>query len=212
MRPTPTTISDLRGRDTTVKVVLALPPPPGTITGVVRGPGGATAAPIANATVVLSQPGTGGGVGGGTRIPVDTTQTDAQGAFTFSNVPAGDNYGLSVTAAGFNVATNNNVDLDGGDTATANFTMATVSILPRALQARGYVAAWTSAGLSLTLPPASSARTLSVFARVRNPAPQGRSPRRSRAGAPAGASPAKPGPAPGGERSRDAGDPAVPGR
>lgn len=55
------------------------------------------------------------------------------------------------------------MDLDGGDTATVNFNLAVVSILPRAFAARGFTAAWTAEGLSLKLPSMPGARTLSIF-------------------------------------------------
>ena len=108
---------NLAGKDTSVTVVLTPPPPPGLIRGTVYGADSATAVP--NATVILSRPGTGGG-GGGARQPVDTAQTDAQGKFSFPGVAALQNYGISVVATGFQPYANNNVDINGGDTATVD--------------------------------------------------------------------------------------------
>jgi hypothetical protein len=106
---------DLEGRDTSLTIPMTPPPPPGAILGIVFGADSSTA--VVNAMVILNRPGSGGG---GFRVPLDTVQTDAQGKFAFPGVDALQNYGLVVVAAGFQPYTNNNVDINGGDTATVN--------------------------------------------------------------------------------------------
>ena len=101
---------DLRGRDTSVTINLL---GPADIGGTVLTGADASSAPAVGATVVLTQSGTGGG---GARTPVDTATTDAQGKFAFPDLVSMDNYGLTVTATGFAVYTNNNIDLRGRDT------------------------------------------------------------------------------------------------
>src|SRR4029077_12148193 len=70
-------------------------------------------APIANATVTF---------GGG------TATTDSTGSFSFSNIPAG-TIQLVASATGFQSATQN-VTVTGGDTTTANFTLALANNVP----------------------------------------------------------------------------------
>jgi hypothetical protein len=77
---------------------------------------------IADATVILSRS-TGGG--GGLTV-IDTTTTNASGVYTFTDVPALDNYVIDVEAAGFFPGSQTNVDLAGMDqdaTATENFSL-----------------------------------------------------------------------------------------
>ena len=69
------------------------------------GPDSATA--VANATVVLTRAGTGGG--GGARTPVDTATTDAQGKFAFPDLVSMDNYGVTITATGYATYANDNI-------------------------------------------------------------------------------------------------------
>jgi len=71
----------------------------GTINGTVRGPD-STSAGIANAKVVLTRsPG-----GGGSRVTLDSMMTNAQGGYSFANLPtaaAPASYRVTASAAGF---------------------------------------------------------------------------------------------------------------
>lgn len=71
---------------------------------------------VAGARVVLSRTGTGGGAGA-----IDTVTTDASGDFSFDSVAVLQNYVVTVTAAGFQTATNNNVDVVAGQAVVADF-------------------------------------------------------------------------------------------
>lgn len=93
----------------------------GVVAGTVRA-GTAQGAPIANALVVLTRA---PGGGGGTAF-LDSLRTNAQGQYRFDSVPAVNNYTMRVTATGYNAATNNNVDVNEGDTTTANFNLTAV--------------------------------------------------------------------------------------
>lgn len=80
---------------------------------------------LANARVILAR--TGGAGGGQQATPVDTVQTDAQGKFTFPSVTEGNNYRLTVSLTGYQTATDANVDVVAGQSAVANFALASSS-------------------------------------------------------------------------------------
>jgi hypothetical protein len=89
----------------------------GTITGTVRGPD-STSAGISGATVVLTL-----SSGQGARAPVDTTQTDAQGKYTFPDLAAKSSYGVTASATGFQTVSVNRLALDSVETKTVNVTL-----------------------------------------------------------------------------------------
>lgn len=93
-----------------VNLTLPLPYPPATISGTVRGPD-STSPVIPNAKVILSKSGGGQGL----RTKVDSALTDAQGHFSFANLPSAENYGIDVPApsASFRDYDDHNVDLRG---------------------------------------------------------------------------------------------------
>jgi Carboxypeptidase regulatory-like domain/TonB-dependent Receptor Plug Domain len=83
----------------------------GTLNGTVSDPSGAV---IPGATVTITQ----NGVNGASR----TVQTNAQGSYTATNLPAG-NYTVTVTAAGFQTSTAPNVTLFVAQTRAVNATL-----------------------------------------------------------------------------------------
>jgi hypothetical protein len=148
---------DLAGGATvTVNVRLAPPGAPGTIAGLVR-TGGATPTPNANATMNLRSPALAGSV------PLDTAQSDAQGRYSFTGVPSLDNYIVAVSAAGYQNATNNNVDVDSADTATVNFTLIPTASVGDAASGPSIRIGWAGSALAMRLPPLPAARILSVY-------------------------------------------------
>jgi hypothetical protein len=161
---------DINGGDTaTVNVRLQAPGAPGMIAGTVRGPAGANAAPVPNASVILRSPLLLGG------LPLDTAQTDTAGRYAFPNVPSMDNYVVSVSVAGFNAATNSNVDVDSADTATVNFTLVSTSLI-RIAQGVDMSLTWMNGGLAIRFPALSAPYLLTAYApngamRYRTPVP-----------------------------------------
>jgi hypothetical protein len=75
-----------------------------------------------------------------------------------------DNYVVSVTAAGFNPATNNNVDLDSADTATVNFTLVLPTSVFRLGKAEGVFPTWKSGVLAIRFPAGTGSRVLAAYA------------------------------------------------
>jgi hypothetical protein len=149
---------DINGGDTaTVNVRLLAPGAPGMIAGTVRGPAGANAAPIPNASVILRSPLLLGG------LPLDTAQTDTAGRYSFPSVPSMDNYVVSVSVAGFNAATNNNVDVDSADTATVNFTLVSTSLI-RLAQGVDMRLTWMNGGLAIRFPALAAPYLLTAYA------------------------------------------------
>lgn len=124
----------------------------GSITGTVTD---AAHKALANARVILART-TGGGGQQGT--PVDTVQTDAQGKFTFPSVTEGNNYRLTVSLTGYQTATDANVDVVAGQSAVANFALASSSgIRALAGSAQGMRLRALGAGRILLELPASAA-------------------------------------------------------
>jgi hypothetical protein len=94
----------------------------GTVSGTVRAAAAnGQGALIEGALLVLSR-----AAGGGAAAFIDSTRTNAQGQYRFDSVPAVNNFTMLVRAAGYNNATNNNIDVDAGDTTTANFSLTAV--------------------------------------------------------------------------------------
>jgi hypothetical protein len=75
--------------------------------------------PIAGATVVLSR--RFGGGGGGMLVPVDTTTTNAEGAYSFTDIEAPANYAVTVSAPDYNEDFDDFVQVDEGQTETVDF-------------------------------------------------------------------------------------------
>lgn len=92
----------------------------GVVSGTVRA-GTSTGAGIANALVVLAH-----AAGQGAPASLDSTRTNAQGQYRFDSVAAVNNYTMRVSATGYNPATNNNVDVNEGDTTVANFALTAI--------------------------------------------------------------------------------------
>ena len=92
----------------------------GIVSGTVRA-GTSTGTPIANALVVLAN-----AAGGGRQATLDSTRTNAQGQYRFDSVAAVNNFTMRVSATGYNPATNNNVDVNEGDTTVANFVLTAI--------------------------------------------------------------------------------------
>ena len=88
----------------------------GTITGTVKDQ--ATSEAIKGATVILSHP-----AGRGGPTPIDTVLTDGEGRFTFSAVPAANNYIVTASATGYNNASNENVDVANGASVAVPLTL-----------------------------------------------------------------------------------------
>lgn len=105
---------DVDAGDTTVAnfTLTAIPGggSPGSISGTVRKSAGAD--PIADAMVVLSRGGR-----------IDSAKTNADGHYAFDSVAAMENYTVIVTAAGFQTATNFNVDVASNQTSTVDFSL-----------------------------------------------------------------------------------------
>jgi hypothetical protein len=87
----------------------------GTVAGLVTAAIGN--APVANALVVLTRFGGGGGV-------ADSVRTNAQGLYTLDSVPAQTNYIMAVTATGYQTANRTGVTVTANQTTTENFSMA----------------------------------------------------------------------------------------
>ena len=130
----------------------------GTVKGVVRK--GANDSLVPGARVILSRV-TGGGGGGATAI--DTVVSDANGAFSFPDLVAG-NYRLNVTAAGFQPSQSGSLALVAGGTFVANVELGVaVSILA---SGRGFAPRkpyWAGGRLLVELDASKRARSLAVF-------------------------------------------------
>ncbi len=155
----------------------------GILTGTVKN---ASHDPIANALVVLRR--------GSAKDPIlDSTRTNASGAYTFKNVePGAPNYWITVTATS-GTMTKDSILVASGGTVTTNFVFAPTSLNPMAAYGSGKIR-FTSAGNRLTvdLGVASSSRTLSIFGtdgilKLQVPVPAGQ----TRASVPSTLSPVK---------------------
>jgi large repetitive protein len=154
-------VSVAGGLKTTVNIALdalAEGDTTGTIKGIARN--AANDAAIPGARVILTRV-TGGGGGGGT--PIDTVVADANGAFAFPDLVAG-NYRLNLTATGFQSSQSGTLALAAGGTFLANVDLTTaVSILS---SGRGYAAGkrfWNGGRLVVELDASKRARSLAVF-------------------------------------------------
>ena len=110
------TLTLAAGATDSLLIILILPFSPASILGTVRGPD-STGPLLPDAMVVLSKPGTAGGV----RVKVDSIKTDAQGKFAFANLPAAENYGIDIAPPNGTVRaySDHNIDLRGvNDTET----------------------------------------------------------------------------------------------
>ncbi|MDB5048438.1 MAG: hypothetical protein JWO30_1509 [Fibrobacteres bacterium] len=116
---TRTGVAVIANQTATQNFTMTAPVGPGSIGGKVTSAANGSA--VAGARVILTRS---GGGGGGSRP--DTVLTDAQGMFAFDSVANQGNYVLSVSAAGFSAAVNNNVDVSGGLKTTANFALLAV--------------------------------------------------------------------------------------
>lgn len=131
----------------------------GSISGLVTD---ATHKALSGARVILARSQGGGGPGG---AAVDTVMTDAQGRFTFPTVPEQNNYRLTVSLAGFQTATDNNVDVVGGQSAVANFVLVNASGIRSAGAAPARMSLARAEGGSLILEFPASVRDgrVSIF-------------------------------------------------
>ncbi len=118
---------------------------------------------IAGAKVVLSRTGNGGGNG-----KIDSTVTNSAGQYTFDSIPALQNYTVTVSAAGYQGAVNNNVDLIAGQAELADFILVSNSTAVRFAGSAGsaFRISNISAALSVDFAPSSTAGSLSAFSVV----------------------------------------------
>lgn len=129
----------------------------GTVKGVARK--ASDDSPIAGARVILSRV-TGGG-GGATAI--DTVVADADGAFAFPDLVAG-NYRLNITAAGFQSSQSGTLALAAGGTFVANVDLNTAaSIMASGRGNAPGMPYWNAGRLVVELDASKRARAVAVF-------------------------------------------------
>jgi hypothetical protein len=92
---------------------------PGSVSGTIRNIVGAT--PIAGAKVVLIRT-------AGSTARIDSMVTGADGHFAFDSVAALANYTITVTATGFQTASNTNVDIVSNTTSTVDFSLIATTV------------------------------------------------------------------------------------
>jgi hypothetical protein len=114
---------------------------------------------VAKARVVLSRSGVGGGAG-----PVDTVETDASGDYSFDSVAVLQNYIVTVTAAGFQTAVNNNVDVVAGQAVVADFILVpSVGVRADFAAAQGFRLASAKGSLSVEFSASPWAGRISAY-------------------------------------------------
>jgi len=131
----------------------------GTINGTVRGPD-STSAGIANAKVLLTR-----SPGGGNRVTLDSTVTNAQGMYAFVNIPAYYDYGILVASADTSLRVSNRSGLSvDRDTVIRNVTLRAVAgIISHTLLSQGIRVQCQGEALSLAFAPAGRDRALLAY-------------------------------------------------
>lgn len=131
----------------------------GTIKGVVTN--ATSKAPVADAIVILTRTGTGGGAG----TAVDTVTTNAQGEYSFDSLATGRTYRVNATSATLNGASNN-VTLAAGAVGIADFTLAVsnTGIVSSKVFSRPFQSRWVNGSMVLEFGTSRLPRSVEIYA------------------------------------------------